>query len=159
MPGQNLLGYWNAEWGDGDKNAYRIRLKNGAVHMSVFMCINTVSMETCASQKEAVVTPSKSEKYAGWMQALNVHGGEVTIYMKKIDSGLSLVWQRPSGYRTTGIGKLMPGKKLCLKFIFQFRVLYSFNHYCPFVISKNLHQKRNFSANVCYKLSTSSVGK
>ena len=109
VPGLNLLGSWNVAWRDGDKTAYRIQLKNGAVYMSVLSCTGQGS-NTCASKKEVIVTSSANDRYAGWMQARNLHGGKVTIYMKKVTLGLSLVWQRPGGYRTTGIGKMMSGK-------------------------------------------------
>ena len=109
VPGLNLLGSWKVAWRDGDKNAYRIQLKNGAVYMSVLSCTGQGS-NTCASKKEVIVTSSTNDQYSGWMQAPNLHGGKVTIYMKSFDSRLNLVWQRPGGYRTTGIGKIMSGK-------------------------------------------------
>ena len=77
--------------------------------MSVLSCTAQRS-NTCTSQKEVVVTPSTNDEYVGWMQARDVHGGEVTIYMKKVGSELSLVWLRPSGYQTTGVGKILSGK-------------------------------------------------
>ena len=103
------MGSWNVAWRHGDKGAYRLKLKNGAVYMSVLSCTAQRS-NTCTSQKEVVVTPSTNDEYVGWMQARDVHGGEVTTYMKKVGSKLSLVWQRSSGYRTTGIGEISKGK-------------------------------------------------
>jgi len=106
--GLDLVGNWDVAWADGDKGSYSIQQKNGAVHMSVLSC-NAQQSSTCASQKEAVVTPSTNTAYDGWMQAQNVHGGEVTIYMKKVASGLSLVWRRSSGFQTTGVGTIKSG--------------------------------------------------
>ena len=103
------MGNWSVTWGDGDRVTYRIQLKNEAVHMSVLSC-TARSKYTCASPKEAVVTPTTNDEYVGWMQARDVHGGKVTIYIKKVDSGLRLVWKRPGGKGTEGIGKIMPGK-------------------------------------------------
>ena len=75
--------------------------------MAALSCTGQGS-ETCASQKEVIVTSSK--RYAGWMQAIDVHGKKVTIFMIRVDSGLRLVWQDPRGYRITGTGKMMSGK-------------------------------------------------
>ena len=103
MPGADILGLWNVAWADGDSGIYDIHLHDGEVHMSVRNCMSREE-STCASQQDVVVTRSTNNKYLGWVQASNVHGGDVTVYMKKNGTQLSLVWLRPSGYQISGIG-------------------------------------------------------
>ena len=98
---------------DGDKATYIIQKKGLIVHMRVFTC-KAKHKSTCRSPKKVIVVKSKNKKYPsklGWLQVSNIHGGTVTVYMRKVRSKLVFVWKRPKGYRTIGTGLKIPTRK------------------------------------------------
>ena len=107
VPGLNMLGSWIVIWKDGDKNVYTIYRKGKVVRMKVVSC-KSKRKSTCASPKDVVVVWSTNKKYpshSGWVQVSNIHGGKVTVYMKRAGPFVSFVWKRPGGYKTTATGK------------------------------------------------------
>ena len=112
-PGSNILGTWKVTYKDGDKATYIVKRKGLVVHMRVYTC-KAKHKSTCRAPKDVIVVKSKNKKYPsklGWLQVSNIHGGIVTVYMRRVGSRLMLIWKRPKGYRTVGSGFKIPTRK------------------------------------------------
>ena len=118
-PGSNIVGTWKVIYKDGDKATYIVKRKGLAVHMRVYTC-KAKHKSTCRSPKDVIVVKSKSKKYPsklGWLQVSNIHGGTVTVYVRKAGSKLGLIWKRPKGHPTVGTGLRVHTRKwFCLEY-------------------------------------------
>ena len=97
-----LIGTWDVKWSSGAHSKYSIETLSDKPIINVISC----SWINCNTKNISSVTPSVSKKYPsenGWFKAVDVHDVGLTIYIKREEEGLKLIWYRPlNGYKITG---------------------------------------------------------
>ena len=113
---EELASDWDVKWSTGSISKYRINNKDSTIE------IISCDWSNCAMQKKVKISASSSTDYPagdGWLEAKDLHSGTLSMFLKKEEEGLKIVWYRPdTGYKVSGLGikgESKPTLTLCFR--------------------------------------------